>query len=76
MPYFVYRVFAFPVRRLEQVARLDAFRDASARAKALRADPELPSGCTVRTIFAKTELEAEDLLSQLRAAPPGVVGDE
>jgi hypothetical protein len=76
LPYFVYRVFAFPVRRLEQVATLDAFREASARAKALRADPGLPSGCAVRMIFAANELEAEDLLSQLREAPPGVVGDE
>jgi hypothetical protein len=33
-------------------------------------------GCTVRMVFAQSELEAEDLLNQVRAAAPGVVGDE
>ncbi len=76
MPYYIYRVFEFPVRRLEPAGREDAFRAASARTKALRASPDLPPGCTVRMVFAQTELEAEDLLSQKREAAPGVVGDE
>lgn len=76
MPYYVYRVHAFPVRRLDLAERHDGFRDASARTKALRAAPDLPAGCTVRMVFAGSELEAEDLLNQVRAAAPGVVGDE
>jgi hypothetical protein len=76
LPYFVYRIFAFPIRRLEQVAQLDSFREASARVKALRASPDLPRDCTVRLIFAENELAAEDLLSQVREGPSGVVGDE
>lgn len=76
MPYFIYRIEEFPVRRLELVDRDDVFRTASARTKALRADPELPPGCTVRMVFAANELEAEDLLNQRREAAPGVVGDE
>jgi len=76
MPYFIYRAFAFPVRRLEAAGREDSFRAASACTKALRASPDLPAGCTVRMVFASSELEAEDLLNQVREAAPGVVGDE
>jgi hypothetical protein len=76
MPYFIYRTFAFPLRRLEPAGREDSFKAASARTKELRASPDLPEGCTVRMVFAQNELEAEDLLNQVRAAAPGVVGDE
>jgi hypothetical protein len=76
MPYYIYRVQERPIRRLELVEREEAFRTASARTKALRAAPDLPAGCTVRMVFAQSELEAEDLLNQVRAAAPGVVGDE
>ena len=76
MPYYIYRVFAFPIRRLEGVGHEDSFRTASARAKELRADPGLPVGCAVRVVFANSELEAEDTLNQVRTAAPGVVGDE
>jgi hypothetical protein len=76
LPYYVYRVFAFPIRRLEKVEELPSFGAASARAKALRASPDLPDGCAIKVIFAATELEAEDLLSQVRAAKPGLVDDE
>ena len=76
MPYYVYRIEAFPIRRLERVGEAPAFGAASARAKTLRASPDLPAGCTIKVIFAANELEAEDLLSQVRTAQPGVVGDE
>ena len=76
MPYYIYRVEEFPVRRLELVGRDDVFRTASAQTKALRASAALPPGCTVRLVFAGNELEAEDLLNQKREAAPGVVGDE
>lgn len=74
MPYFVYRVF--PFRRLEKVDAADSFGQASAQAKALRASPERPADCAIKVIFASTENEAEELLSQVREAAPGVVGDE
>ena len=76
MPYFIYRISEQPIRRLELLEREDAFRTASARTKALRAAPDLPAGCTVRMVFAQSELEAEDLLNQVRVATPGAVGDE
>jgi hypothetical protein len=74
VPYFIYRVF--PFRRLDVVEALESFGQASARAKALRANPELPADCTIKVIFAATEAEAEDLLTQVREPAPGVVGDE
>jgi len=76
LPYYVYKVSAFPIRRLEKIDALPTFGTASARAKALRASPDLPEGCAIKVIFAATELEAEDLLSQVRAAKPGLVDDE
>ena len=76
MPYFIFRTFAFPIRRLELAGQDDSFRDASAFTKALRASPDLPEGCVVRMVFANSELDALDLLNQVRAAAPGVVGDE
>lgn len=76
MPYFIFRTFAFPIRRLEIAGSEESFRTASAHTKALRASPDLPAGCVVRMVFANSELEAEDLLNQVRAAVPGVVGDE
>ena len=76
MPYFIYRVFERPIRRLETAGREDSFRAASARAKALRAAADLPSGATVRIVFAANELEAEDLLNRIRNPAPGLVGDE
>ena len=74
MPYFVYRVF--PFRRLEKVDELPSFREASVRAKSLRASPGLPADCMVKVIFAATEFEAEDLLSAVRAPKPGLADDE
>lgn len=74
MPYFVYRVF--PFRQLERIEAAATFGTASARAKALRADPARPADCTIKVVFAANENEAEDLLSQVRTPAPGVVGDE
>jgi len=76
MPYFIYRVFEHPIRRLEPAGCEQTFRAATARTKALRAAADLPAGAAVRMVFAQNELEAEDLLSQVREKAPGVVGDE
>ena len=43
---------------------------ASARAKELRRELALSEGCTVKTIFAENELQAEDILSQVREPQP------
>ena len=70
MPYYIYKMFSFPIRRLEKLEQHPAFRDASARAKALRATLSPGEAGSIKMILADNELEAEDLLSQQRAPQP------
>jgi len=67
VPYYIYKVFSFPIRRLEKLEVHDAFRDASARAKALRAAQSSAEQGSIKVILADNELHAEDLLSQVRS---------
>jgi len=73
MPYYIYKVF--PFHRLEKVAVLDAFPQASAQAKTLRKDPALPADCKVKVIFAEDELGAETLLTEVREPAPRLDDD-
>jgi hypothetical protein len=75
MPYYIYKVFSFPIRRLEKIEQHDAFRDASARAKALRATLTSAADGSVKVILADNELHAEDLLSQQRSPQPNPADD-
>jgi hypothetical protein len=70
MPYYIYKVFSFPIRRLEKLEQHQAFRDASARAKVLRAAQTSAEDGLIKVILAENELHAEDLLSQQRAPQP------
>ncbi|BBO19842.1 MAG: hypothetical protein LC123_06265 [Burkholderiales bacterium] len=70
MPYYLYKIFETPIRRLEKIESHDSFKAASARAKVLRRELALAEGCGVRTIFAENELQAEDLLSQAHETQP------
>jgi hypothetical protein len=70
MPYFIYKVSSFPIRRLEKLEQHAAFRDASARAKVLRAESASAREGLIKVILADDELHAEDLLSQQRSAQP------
>lgn len=72
MPYYVYAVK--PFAQLEKLAEFDAFKDASAHAKALRQAPQVDTATRIKVMFADTPLAAEDLLLQVR--PPGPSGDE
>ena len=74
MPYFIYKVLP-PLGNLEKLAQHAAYKDASAQAKSLRKDGDLPAGCTIKVIFAENELQAEDLLSQVREPEP-MIGDD
>ncbi len=67
MPYFIYKVFEF--RRLEKVAVYPAYKDAAAKARALRAELAGKAPCAVRIIFADNEAHAEDLLTDVRERP-------
>ena len=68
MPYYVYAVR--PFAQLEQLAEFAAFKDASAQAKALRAQQPADDRASIRVMFAATALEAEDLLLQIREPRP------
>ena len=70
MPYYIYKVFSFPILRLEKLEQHPAFRDASARAKALRAALNPAEQGSIKMILADNELQAEDLLSQQRSPQP------
>jgi len=70
MPYYVYKIDNYPVRQLELLATFDNFKSASAEAKTRRNATKLANGQLVKVMFAESELEAEDLLSQVREAPP------
>jgi hypothetical protein len=74
MPYYIYRVTERPIRQLAKLGELPSFREASAEAKRLRAEGAEADG-VIKMIFAENELQAEDLLSQVRPAPL-VVGDD
>jgi len=75
MPYFVYKIENFPIRRLEKLNAFDVFKDASAYAKEQRAAQNLAEGQIIKVIHAENELMAEDVLSQVREAPPKI-GDD
>ena len=72
MPYYVFAVK--PFAQLEKLAEFDAFKDASAHAKALRATPMADARARIKVMFAANPLAAEDLLLQVRQAGPS--GDE
>lgn len=75
MPYFIYKVLQNPILQLEKIEQHDNFRTASGRAKELRRELALTESCAVKVIFAENELDAEDLLSQVREPAPEL-GDD
>lgn len=74
MPYYVYRVGTLGV--LTKLAEFASFRDASAHAKAVRAADAPGTAGRVKVMFADNELAAEDLLGQVREAPPSIADDD
>ena len=80
MPYFVYRVTEFPIRRLEKLEQHEVYREASSRAKQLRGElardqSDADAASVIKVMFAETEFDAEDLLNQVREAAPEL-GDD
>jgi len=72
MPYYIYRVK--PFAQLEKLSEFETFPDASARAKELRAKQVADSPGKIKVMYADNELQAEDLLCQIRT--PGPRGDD
>lgn len=75
MPYYVYKVFEFPMKRVEKIEQHDVYRTAADRSKTLRRDLALSEQCNVKMIFAENELQAEELLTQVREPAPEL-GDD
>ncbi len=75
MPYFVYKIFAAPIRHLKKLEQHDTFREASDRAKQLRGELAENASFTIKVMFAESELHAEDLLNQVRVAGPNPQDD-
>jgi len=72
MPYYVFKIR--PFGQLEPLAEAAVYKDAAARAKALRAELEPGGDADIKLIFAGNEDEAVELLCQTRT--PGPSGDE
>jgi len=75
MPYYIYKIFEKPIRRLEKLEQHELFREASNRAKQMRSELAGDEIFVIKVIFAETELHAEDLLNQIREAVPGPQDD-
>jgi hypothetical protein len=75
MPYYIYRISEFPIRKLEKLEQHDTYKAASVRAKQMRAEMTEGSPALVKMIHAESELHAEDLLNQVREPAPEL-GDD
>jgi hypothetical protein len=75
MPYYIYKVFEFPMKRLEKIEQYDKYKVGAERSKLLRKELALTEQCNVKMIFAENELQAEELLLQVREPAPEL-GDD
>jgi hypothetical protein len=76
MPYYVYRIEPLgPVRRLEGLGHFNDYKSAADECRRLRAEEGTAGGRVIRMIFAENVLQAEELLSEVRAPEP-IVGDD
>jgi hypothetical protein len=72
MPYYIYSIN--PGAQLKKLRDYASFNEASAQAKAIRASQVPKTLEKIKVIFAENELQAEDLLLQVRT--PGPKGDD
>jgi len=70
MPYYIYRIVECPLRMLEKLEQHEIYKEASARAKELRKEEMWGANGQIRMIHAENELQAEDLLNQMREPVP------
>lgn len=75
MPYYIFRVTEFPIRKLEKLEQHDVFREATGRVKQIRKEMSEDSLAQIKMIHAESELHAEDLLNQIREPAPEL-GDD
>lgn len=76
MPYYLYRVTPLgPIRTLTHLTQFEAFKPASDEAKRLRRELDLAPGEQIKVMFAENQLQAEELLNQVREGEP-LTGDD
>lgn len=75
MPYYIYKIFDFPLKRVEKIEEHEVFKTGSERSKTLRKELAMTERCNVKMIFAENEIQAEDLLMQVREPAPEL-GDD
>lgn len=63
------------MKRLEKIERHDVYKLGSERTKLLRKELALSEQCNVKMVFAENELQAEELLMQVREPLPEL-GDD
>ncbi len=74
MPYYIYKFFEFPMKRVEKIEQHDVYKVSTERSKLLRRELALTEQCNVKMIYADNELLAEELLLTDRGPAP-IVGD-
>jgi hypothetical protein len=71
MPYYLYRINVLgPIKTLAHLTQFDTFKPASDEAKRLRRELDLAPGEQVKVIFGENQMQAEDLLNQVREDEP------
>jgi hypothetical protein len=75
VPYYVYKIHQQPIKLLELVQEFDSFKPASAHAKTIRASLTPADSYTIKVIHADNQLQAEDLLNQVREPQPRTAED-
>ncbi len=71
MPYYIYKISPGPtdiIKNLELVTQFEIFKEAKNTAKSMRSEIPAESNMTIKVIFADTELDAEEKLSEKRAS--------
>lgn len=72
MPYYIYKIVPGPTdltKSLEKLEQYDSFKEAKARARAMRAETGADESHIIKVMFADTELEAEEKLMEKREQP-------
>jgi len=72
MPYFVYRMqMRGPVRHLEKLGMYPSYSAAALECRRLRG----LDSTVVKMVFADNELQAEELLAEVKGAVPNIADD-
>ena len=72
MPYYVFKIKPGPtemIKSLELQQHFDAYKDAKAFARSMRAQLGPNDNMIIKVIFASTQLQAEERLQEHREAP-------